>query len=154
MRDRRERCTFAGSLGYNADDDNDNAKDDNVSDDGDGTMGDDLDDDGNGVTGDDVDQDGNGTAYDNIDDDCNAVTGNEVDNEVDGAKLPSSSMCRHLRRRHDSVVALVMMASLPSQMRRRLAIVNNDGNGMMGDNDYDDFDNGVSADVQASCRCR
>jgi hypothetical protein len=35
--------------------------------------------------------------------------------------------------RHDSVVALVVMASLPSPMRRRLAIVDRDDDGVTGD---------------------
>jgi hypothetical protein len=32
------------------------------------------------------------------------------------------------------------MALLSSPMRRRLAVVDDDGDGMTGDNDYDDFD--------------
>jgi hypothetical protein len=44
----------------------------------------------------------------------------------------STLMCRHLRRHRDGVVALVAMASLSSPMRRRLAIVDNDGNGVAG----------------------
>jgi hypothetical protein len=42
-------------------------------------------------------------------------------------------MCRRLCRRHDGIVALVMMVLLPLPMRRRLAIVDNDGNGATGD---------------------
>ena len=44
-------------------------------------------------------------------------------------------MRRRLRRSRDGVVTLVVMASLPSPMRRRLAVVDNDGDGVMGDND-------------------
>jgi len=71
--------------------------------------------------------------YDNIDDDCDGMTGDEVDNDGDGMKLSSPSMCRHLCRHRDGVVALVVMASLPSPMRSCLAVVNDDGNGAMGD---------------------
>ncbi len=70
-------------------------------------------------------------------------------------------MHRRLHRCCDSVVTLVVMALLPSQMRRRLAIADNDGGGMMGDN-FQQRDglrrccDGVVAvaDAQASCRCR
>ena len=75
--------------------------DDNVIDNGDGMTGNDLDDDG-----------------DDIDDDCEGVTGNEVDDNGDLAKVLLLSMHRPLRRRRDSVAALVMMALLSSQMRR------------------------------------
>ena len=50
------------------------------------------------------------------------------------------SMRRHLCRRRDGIVTLVVMASLPSPMRRRLAVVNDDGDGVTGDNDDDYFD--------------
>ena len=42
-------------------------------------------------------------------------------------------MCRRLCNRHNGIVALAVMASLPLPMRRRLAIVDNDGNGATGD---------------------
>jgi len=45
-----------------------------------------------------------------------------------------------LRRCRDSVAALVVMALLSSPMRRRLVVVDDDGDGVTGDNDYDDFD--------------
>jgi hypothetical protein len=69
--------------------------------------------------------------------------GDEVDNDGDLAKLSSPSMRRRLRRRRDSVAALVVMASLSSPMRRRLVVVNDDGDGVTGDNDYDDFDDAM-----------
>jgi hypothetical protein len=106
--------------------------DDNVSDDGDGTTGDDLDDDG-----------------DDIDDDCDGTTGDEVDDDGDLAKLSSPSMRRGLCRCHDSVAALVVMASLPSPMRRCLAVVDDDGDGVTGDDDYDDFDDATDFAVVA-----
>ena len=125
--------------GYNADEDDDDTTDNNDSDNGNGTMGNNLDNDGDGTTGDDVDHDGDGAAYDDIDDDCNGATGDKVDDDGDGTKLLSPSMCRRLRRCCDSVAPLVVMASLPSPMRMRLAVVNDDGDGVTGDN-YDDFD--------------
>jgi len=42
-------------------------------------------------------------------------------------------MRRCLHRRRDGVVALVAMVSLPLPKRRRLAVVNDDGNGATGD---------------------
>ena len=95
--------------------------------------GDNLDDDGDGATGDDVDHDGNGAAYDDIDDDCDGAMGDKVDNNCDGAKLPLLPMRMRLCCHHDSVVALVVMALLPSPMRRRLAIVDRDDDGVTGD---------------------
>jgi hypothetical protein len=142
--------------GYNADKDDDDTADDNVSDNGDGSTGDDLNDDGDGTTGGDVNHDGDGTAYDDIDDDCDGATGDKVDDDGDGAKLSLPSMRRGLRRRRDSVVALVVMALLTSPIRRRLAVVNDDGDGVTGDN-YDDFESQwrvAIANAQASCRCR
>ena len=143
--------------GYNADEDDDDTADDNVSDNGDGTTGNDLNDDGDGTTGDDADHDGDGAAYDDIDDDCDSATGDKVDeDDGDGAKLSLPSMRRGLRRRRDSVVALVVMASLTSPIRRHLAVVNDDGDGVTGDN-YDDFESRwrvAIANAQASCRCR
>ncbi len=50
-------------------------------------------------------------------------------------------MRRCLCRCCDGVVALVTMASLLLPMCRRLAIVNDDGDGMTGDKDDDDVDN-------------
>ena len=139
--------TFAASLGYNTDKDDDNATDENVSNNGDGTTGDNLDDDG-----------------DDIDDDCDGAKGDEVDDDGDLVKLSSPSMHRRLHRRRDSVAALVVMASLPSPMCRRLAIVDDDGDGMTGDEDYDDFDDATDFAVVAMallpssrwrrCRCR
>jgi hypothetical protein len=79
-----------------------------------------------------------------------ATTSTEVDNDGDCAKLSSLSMHRRLRRCRDSVVALVMMASLRSPpMRRRLAIVDDDGEGMTGDSNYDDFDDATDFAVVA-----
>ena len=64
------------------------------------------------------------------------------------------------------------MASLSSLMRRHLAVVDDDGDGEMGNNDYDDFDDAMDfaasrwrccphrdgvvavADAQASCHCQ
>ncbi len=129
-----------GATGYNADDNDNDATDDNISDNGDGIRGDDLDDDSHGGMGNDVNHYGDGTAYDDIDDDCDSATGGEVNDNGDGAKLSSPLMRRHLCRRRNGVVALVVMASLPSPMNRCLAIVDNDGNGVTGndDNDFDD----------------
>jgi len=76
--------------------------------------GNNLDDDGDGETGNDVDHDGDGASYDDIDDDCNGVMGDKVDDDGNGAKLSLPSMCRRHCRCHDSFVALIMMASLPS----------------------------------------
>ena len=99
------------------------------------------------------------------------MAGDKVDDDGDGAKLSLPSMRRGLRHRLDSVVALVVMTSLMPPMRRRLAVVNDDGNGVTGDN-YDDFDNATDfavvamaccprrdgvvavANAQAFCRCR
>ena len=54
------------------------------------------------------------------------------------AMVSSPSMCRHLRRHRDGVVALIAMVSLSSPMRRRLPVVDDDGNGVAGDNADDD----------------
>jgi hypothetical protein len=53
--------------------------------------------------------------------------------------MPESSVhnARRLCRCRDGVVALIVMASLPSSMRRRLAVVNDDGDGAKGDNNDD-----------------
>ena len=49
-------------------------------------------------------------------------------------------MRRRLCRRRNGVITLVVMASLPSLMRRRLAVVDDDGDGVMGDNGDNYFD--------------
>jgi hypothetical protein len=53
--------------------------------------------------------------------------------------MPESSVlnARRLCRRRDGVVALVMMALLPLPMCRHLAVVDNDGDGVKGDDDND-----------------
>ena len=90
--------------------------------------------------GNDVNHYGDGVAYDDIDDNCDSATGDEVNDNGDGAKLSSLSMRKRLCHRPNGVVALVVMASLPSPMHRCLAIVDDDGNGVTGDdnNDFDD----------------
>ena len=85
--------------------------------------------DGDGAAYDDIDDDSDGAAGDKVDDD-----GDEVDDDGDGAKLSSPSMRRHLCCRRDGVVTLVVMASLPSPMRMRLAVVDDDGDGVTGNN--------------------
>ena len=54
--------------------------------------------------------------------------------------VSSSPMCRCLHCHRDGVVGLVAMASLPLLMHRRLAVVNNDGDNTMGDNNGNDCD--------------
>ena len=49
-------------------------------------------------------------------------------------------MRRRLGRRHDGIVALVAMASLLLPMCRRLAIVDNDGDGATGNSINDNCD--------------
>ena len=66
------------------------------------------------------------------------VTGDKVDDDCDGAKLSSPSMCKRLRHCRDGVVDLVVTASLPSPMRRRLSNVGFDGYGVTGDTVKDD----------------
>ena len=79
-------------------------------------------------------------------------------------------MRRHLCR--NGVVALILMALLPSPMHRRLAVVHNNGNGVSGDDNDDNFDDVMDfatiamallpssqwrdavADAQVSCCCR
>ena len=112
--------------------------------DGDGATGDDLDHDGDGVAYDDIDANSDGTVGDKVDDD-----GNKVDDDGDGAKLSSPSMRRRLRSRRDGVVTLVVMASLPSPMHRRLAVVDDDGKGVTGDNDDNYFDDAMDFTVVA-----
>ncbi len=53
-------------------------------------------------------------------------------------------MRRHLCRRRDGVVALVAMALLPLPVRRRLAVVNDDGNGATGDSINDNCDSATN----------
>ena len=52
-------------------------------------------------------------------------------------------MHRHLCRRRDGVVALVVMASLPLPMHRQLAIVN-DGDGVTGNSIDDNCDSAMN----------
>jgi hypothetical protein len=61
--------------------------------------------------------------------------------------MPESSVlnARHLCRHCDGVVTLVVMASLPSSMRRRFAVVDDDGDGAKG-NDNDDGATGDDED--------
>ena len=54
--------------------------------------------------------------------------------------VSSLPMRRHLCRCCDGVVALVAMALLPLLMRRRLAVVDNDGDGATGDSIMDNCD--------------
>jgi hypothetical protein len=75
--------------------------------------------------------------------------GDEVNDDGNLAKLSSPSMRRRLCRRRDSVAALVVMASLSSPTCRRLAVVDDDGDGVTGDNDYDDFDDATDFTVAA-----
>jgi hypothetical protein len=53
----------------------------------------------------------------------------------------SPSMRRHLCRRRDGIVALILMVLLPPSMRRHLSVVDNDDDGVTGYNNNDDFDN-------------
>jgi len=63
--------------------------------------------------------------------------------------VSSLPMRRHLHRRRDSVVALVAMASLPlpMQMHRRLAVVNDDGNGATGNSIDDNCDSAMKVNT-------
>ena len=101
--------------------------------------------DGDGATGDDLDRDGDGAAYDNIDDNCDGATGDKVNNDGNSVKLLLPLMRRHLHHRCDGVAALIAMASLPSPMRRHLAVVHNDGDGATG-NSIDDDGKGAMYD--------
>ncbi len=49
-------------------------------------------------------------------------------------------MCRRLCHRHDGIVALVVMVSLPLPMCRRLAVVDDDGDSATGDSIDDNCD--------------
>ena len=61
--------------------------------------------------------------------------------------VSSLLMPRRLRCCHDDVVALVAMVSLPLLMRRRLAVVDGDGDGATGNNDDNDVeDDGAMGD--------
>ena len=51
------------------------------------------------------------------------------------------SVHRRLCHCCDGVVAFIVMASLSSPMRRHLAVVDNDGVGMTGDDNDNDFNN-------------
>ena len=84
------------------------------------------------MTGDDLEDDG-----DDIDDDCDGATGDEVDDDGNLAKQSSPSMRRRLCR------------PLSSPMRRRLVVVDDYGDGVMGNNDYDDFDDATDFAVVA-----
>ena len=53
-------------------------------------------------------------------------------------------MRRRLCRRCDGVVALITMASLPLSMRRRLADVDDDGDGATGDSIDDNCDSATN----------
>ena len=83
-------------------------------------------------------------AGDEVDDD-----GDEVNDNGDGAKLSLPSMHRRLCRCRNGVVTLVVMASLPSPMCRRLAAVDDDGDGVTGDNDDNYFDDATNFAVVA-----
>ncbi len=63
--------------------------------------------------------------------------------------VSSLPMRRHLHRRRDSVVALVAMASLPlpMPMHRRLAVVNDDGNGATGNSIDDNCDSAMKVNT-------
>ena len=62
--------------------------------------------------------------------------------------VSSSSMYRRLCRCRDGIVALVAMASLPLLMRRRLAVVDDNGDGA-ADDDNDEVDgDGVVGHVE------
>ena len=56
-------------------------------------------------------------------------------------------MRRHLHCRCDGVVALVAMASLPLPKRRRLAVVNNDGDGATGNIINDNCDSAMNVNT-------
>jgi len=108
--------------------------------------------DGDRATGNDLDHDGDGAAYDNIDDDCDGLPGDEVDVDGDGAKLSSPLMHRRLCRRRNGVVALVVMASLPSPMHRHLAVVDDDGDGARG-NEVNNNGGGAKLSSPSMRRC-
>jgi len=54
-------------------------------------------------------------------------------NNIRASDVSSLPMRRRLRRRHNGVVALLAMASLPLPMHRRLAVVDDDGDGTTDD---------------------
>ena len=68
-----------------------------------------------------------------VNDDSDSTMSDEVDDNGVGVKLLLLLMHRHLCHRCDGIAALITMASLPSPMRRRLVVINDDGNGAMGD---------------------
>ena len=61
-------------------------------------------------------------------------------------------MRRRLHRRHNGIVALVAMALLPLPMRRRLAVVNDDGEGATGDSIDDNCDSARMSTMLATAR--
>ena len=67
------------------------------------------------------------------------------------AMASSPSMCRHLCSHRDGVVALVAMASLSSPMHRRLAVVDDDGDGVAGDNIDNDDEGATYNDIDDDC---
>ena len=157
---RLRQLRWQGRTGYNADDNNDNATDDDVSNDGNNATGNDLDDDSHGAMGNDVDHYGTGAAYDDIDNDCDGATGDKVGDDGDSVKLSSPSMRRCHHRCRNGVVALIVMALLTSLMHRHLAVVDNDGNNVTRNNDNVNFDNATDFAVVAmvllpllQCRC-
>ncbi len=54
---------------------------------------------------------------------------------------------RHLCHHCDGIVALVGMVSLPLPMCRRLAVIGNDGNSVVGDDNKDNQDNATDDEV-------
>jgi hypothetical protein len=113
-----------------------------VNNNGNGMMDNDLDNGGDGATGDVIDHDGHGATHDNIDDNCDGATGDKVDDDADGAKLLSPSKRRRLCHCH-CVVALIVMVLLSSPMLRHLVIVYDDGDGVTGNDDDDNFNNAL-----------
>ena len=76
-----------------------------------------------------------------VDDDGDGVTGdNDYDDFDDAADFAVVAMA-------NGVVALIAMASLPLPMRRRLAIVNDDGDSATGDKVNDDGNGATGDDV-------
>ena len=61
-------------------------------------------------------------------------------NNIRASDVSSLPMRRRLRRHCDGVVALVAMASSPLPMHRRLAVVDDDGNGTTDDSINDNYD--------------
>ena len=82
-----------------------------------------------------------------VSNDGNSTMSDEVDDNGIGAKLLLLLMRRRLCHRCDGVAALVTMASLPSPMRRRLVVINDDGNSAMGDKVNNDGDRATGDSV-------